>query len=291
MKLSEFLLNIGRPVAFYPGLVKALGDRNEAIFICQMAYWRGKESNKDGWIYKTSEEIEGETSLSYKEQIGLRKGMKEKGLLEENYARTEHKMYFRVNWDKVNEIWEQFTPGNMPHMTESHVPVDPGADGSLPGVISLNGNTESTPESTPETPRVGSLEWDLFHGKKVTQEELDKAKAIEEAPRMFETSFGFGKLPWSSNSSWNKLQKFITEIYVQDRLAFGNYVIWRAGDGKYKAMSNKQIRMNPQIFMDTGWMEFMNDKNPAPVPSRPPLSEEERARKRAIAAQLLGGRS
>jgi len=53
MKLSDFLFNIGRPVAFYPGLVKALGSMKQAVFICQMAYWKDKGSDPDGWIVAT----------------------------------------------------------------------------------------------------------------------------------------------------------------------------------------------------------------------------------------------
>lgn len=158
MKLSDFLMGVGRPVAFYPGLVKALGDRNETIFICQMAYWRGKGEESDGWIYKTSEEIETETSLTYKEQTNVRDGLKDKSLLEEYYARTEHKMYFRVNWDSVNEIWEQFTNGHMPdgkvlteHITKGKVAPSQRSGGSLPTVISLNSNTETTHKTTTET--------------------------------------------------------------------------------------------------------------------------------------------
>ena len=145
MKLSDFLSDVGRPVAFYPSLVKALEDRNEAIFICQMAYWRGKGDNKDDWIYKTADEIEEETSLTYKEQINVRSGLKKKKLLKERYARTEHKMYFRVGWDEVNLIWEQFTDGHMP---ESKLPPSQKEGGSLPEVSSLNSITENTTENT-----------------------------------------------------------------------------------------------------------------------------------------------
>jgi len=148
MKLSDFLSDVGRSVAFYPSLVKALGDRNEAIFICQMAYWRGKGENKEGWIYKTSEEIEDETSLTYKEQTNVREGLKKKKLLQEKYARTEHKMYFKVEWNEINSIWEQFTDGKVPHLTDGNMPLDQREDGTLPMVSSLNSNTETTQKNT-----------------------------------------------------------------------------------------------------------------------------------------------
>ena len=61
MKLSDYLVGVGRPIAYYPGLRKLTGSTNVTIFLCQFVYWTGKGDNEDGWIYKTSDEIEAET--------------------------------------------------------------------------------------------------------------------------------------------------------------------------------------------------------------------------------------
>lgn len=168
MKLSDYLTDLGRPVAYFPQLARALGDIKETIFICQMAYWRGKEQDPDGWIYKSSEEIEKETALSYKEQLHVRAGLRAKNLLEEYYARTEHVMYFRVDWDAINELWEEHL--TKEHMPKSKMPSDKREDSTLlkgssptdklapgitPKVISLNGISENTAEITPENTREG----------------------------------------------------------------------------------------------------------------------------------------
>jgi hypothetical protein len=106
------------------------------------------------------------------------------------------------------------------------------------------------------------VDWIISHGLDVTQQDLDKAKkqaAI--APNKFEAALGFGSLPWYTTNVWTRFAKFVTEIYNADPLAFGNYLVWRASDaGKYKAMSNKQIRLNPQAFMDTGWFDFTGEQ-------------------------------
>lgn len=68
----------------------------------------------------------------------------------------------------------------------------------------------------------------------------------------FERVFGFGSLPWYSNSVWDKFAKFILARHDW----FADYVAWRAGEGKYNAFSNKKIRENPRAFMDTGYPEF-----------------------------------
>lgn len=174
MKLSEFLEDLGRPVAYYPELARALDDVKEAIFVCQMAYWKGKEKDPDGWVYKTREEIETETALSYKEQINVRAGLLKKKLMTEYHARTEHRMYFKIDWDAVNTLWEEhLTKSKLPeHLTKSKVPAsvwsggtlpkvisptDESAPGSLPKVISLNRNPENTSQITSETTREGEV--------------------------------------------------------------------------------------------------------------------------------------
>ena len=73
MKLSQFLTDVGRPVAYHPKLKKITGSTTATILLCQFIYWRGKESNKDGWLYKDSDEIEEETGLTYNEQKTARK--------------------------------------------------------------------------------------------------------------------------------------------------------------------------------------------------------------------------
>lgn len=117
---------MGNPINFYPSLVKAFGNRNVAIFIGQMGYWRDRITDKEGRIYKTAEEIEDETSLTYKEQIYVRNFLKKKGILTEKYYRSIHRLYFKINWQKVDEIWEEYLLENdstLPkvncHLTQS----------------------------------------------------------------------------------------------------------------------------------------------------------------------------
>lgn len=51
------------------------------------------------------------------------------------------------------------------------------------------------------------------------------------------------------------------------------------GEGKFKAMSVKQIRMNPQQFIDTGWPLFRASRKPRePESIRPEMDLERRIR-------------
>lgn len=139
MKLTEFLSDVGRPVAYYPELKKITGSTTATILLCQFIYWRGKEADPDGWLKKSSEEIESETGLSYNEQKTARKLLVSAGLMEEYYARLDHDMKFRLNLDEINQKWGKLK-GNVPERDDSTF----GNDG-FPH--SLNSNTETTTEN------------------------------------------------------------------------------------------------------------------------------------------------
>lgn len=266
MKLSDFLSDVGRPVAFYPSLVKAFGDRNEAIFICQMSYWRGKGEDKNGWIYKSVEEIESETSLTYKEQTNVRNGLKEKALLQEKYARSEHKLYFRVDWDKVNETWEQFTNGK--------VVLDQREGGSLPEVSSLNSNTENTQEITQGDEekilldeRIG-LDWAIAGGKKIAQKQLFKQSEMKAFEDMLDAQFRRLRLNFSAFDEKAKeaFRRFIRNQHKDQTLErFVSWWLedeWRAANPPYTLA----------VIMQRWLQAFENSRNTSPGEYRPRIS-------------------
>lgn len=87
-----------------------------------------------------------------------------------------------------------------------------------------------------------------------------KAQGINTATISFESSFGFGTLPWGAKPEWVKFEKWVNETLQADPNAFRDYVKWRKEEGKYKgAMTNTAIRRDPQIFIDTGYPTFLAD--------------------------------
>jgi len=164
MKLTEFLKDVGRPVAYYPGLKKITGSTTATIFLCQFIYWIGKGESKDGAIYKTSDEIEKETGLSYEEQKTARTRLKYLGILTEKYARIEHTIYFKVDTNRVDELWasSQCHDGiePMPRWGTSQCHDGERANatmGNEPMPCSLNSNTETTTETTQENTAVEEI--------------------------------------------------------------------------------------------------------------------------------------
>jgi hypothetical protein len=162
MKLTDFLQDVGRPVAYYPKLRKITGSTNATILLCQFIYWRGKESDKkESWLYKTSAEIEEETGLSYDEQKTARRNLVEAGLMEEHYARLDHQMKFRLILDTIDEKWGK-PKSDIPESGNAMLGKD-----EIP--CSLN-ESETTTETTPIT-----------QTKKTVQEQADqKVNAILE---------------------------------------------------------------------------------------------------------------
>jgi hypothetical protein len=110
MRFAEFVRNSGSPVAYYPRLAIALGGVKEAVFVCQLLYWEGKQSDSERWIHKTLEDVRAETGLSRYEQEGVRRTLEKKGILECHYDRLVHRLYFRVDLGRLSDCWEAEFP-------------------------------------------------------------------------------------------------------------------------------------------------------------------------------------
>jgi hypothetical protein len=102
---TDFFTGLGRPVVYYPSLARLLGSMKAAILLAQLMYWTPRAKDPDGWIYKRPDELEEETSLTFEEQRGARKILRNWQVLEERYARLEHRLYFRVNRKVLNDLW------------------------------------------------------------------------------------------------------------------------------------------------------------------------------------------
>lgn len=107
MKPSSLLHAIGRPIAFNPGLVPILGSVNSVLFFGQIYFWMSHTNNPLG-VYKSADEIESETGLSYREQATARAKLVELGVLVETHKRLEHRIYFRVDTDVLDALLAEY---------------------------------------------------------------------------------------------------------------------------------------------------------------------------------------
>ncbi|MGA2974005.1 MAG: hypothetical protein ABSF77_01715 [Spirochaetia bacterium] len=106
MKIGEAIADLGRPVAYYPSLARALGGVNAALLICQLIYWRGKGIYINA-VYKTAPELEEETGLTYREQLLARKKLRALGIIREHYARLKHTTYFKIDMDVLSQVFAE----------------------------------------------------------------------------------------------------------------------------------------------------------------------------------------
>lgn len=93
-----------RPIAYYPGIAKALGDIKAALFLGQLAYWTPKAKDPDGWVYKTQVEWEDETALTRREQEHSRGILKERGILQEKRISVPARLYYRIDFDALARL-------------------------------------------------------------------------------------------------------------------------------------------------------------------------------------------
>lgn len=103
MRFSQHLRQLGQPIAYYPKMAKPLGGVTAAILFCQLFYWQDKTDNPLG-VYKTQAELEQETGLSRREQETARKKLVELGLLIETHKRLEHRIYFKLDLAKFDDL-------------------------------------------------------------------------------------------------------------------------------------------------------------------------------------------
>lgn len=71
-----------KPIAFYPQLARELGGISEALFYQQLYFWSDKGDRDDGWVYKTTKQLQEETTLTREMQDRVRKKLIAMGWIE-----------------------------------------------------------------------------------------------------------------------------------------------------------------------------------------------------------------
>ena len=94
-------LLLKRPIVFYRHFYLLTDDLAAALFLSQACYWTDVKEGDDGWFYKSAEEWQEETCLSWYLQKKSRTTLLNLGVLEESNHKSEHKIYFRVNYEEL----------------------------------------------------------------------------------------------------------------------------------------------------------------------------------------------
>lgn len=99
---------IGKPgILYQPGLQPVFG-LNAAIMLSQLLYWHGKGSRKDGWFFKTIEEMYEETGLTRTQQETAIKKLKQLGVVSTKRKDIPAKRHFKVHMRKLQTCLQDF---------------------------------------------------------------------------------------------------------------------------------------------------------------------------------------
>lgn len=257
MKLTDFLSDVGRPVAYYPELRKITGSVTATILLCQFIYWRGKESGQDGWLYKTADDIQDETGLSYGEQKTARRDLVTAGLLKEHYARLDHQMRFKLDLDAINEKWgnQVFNNGESSFSTF-------GNDAKPFSLNESENTAENTSLQTDEEKgkyQIKGIEAALFSDRPVTKDDLPVMElALKEFESALSLPANWNWYPAKSGDerAWRELRDFVLLTWQADNQAFRKYASWRATPYVKGALSNLAIQRRPTEFI-TSWSDYL----------------------------------
>ncbi|OTP93224.1 hypothetical protein [Gilliamella apicola] len=229
MNATDYMRAMGKPIAYYPKLAKPLGGVSAAILFSQLFYWQDKATSNLG-VYKTRDELEDETGLSHNEQRTAAKKLCEKGILIVTEKRLEHKTFYKIDNEKVNEILGDFA-SSMITSSRDIKSIPPELDivdvGTTTKSISLD--QEITTKNTTE------ITTNIIASKPQTQ------KRARQIPDDFEPTNHHRDIAISQNINLdNEFVKFRDyclangKKYIDWDAAFNN---WLRNSGKYQRAS------------------------------------------------------
>jgi len=160
MKLSQALKSLGRPVAYYPSLVKLVGSVKAAILLGQLFFWQERTEADDGFFFKSVIDLQEETGLSYKEQLAARAELVRPGLMTVEYRRARHRLYYRIDLEVLDRLWSVHLEASA-QREDAHLPKEqmPSAQREDRYQVVPFKTTEEIP---PPPPRGGLLGFDRF---------------------------------------------------------------------------------------------------------------------------------
>lgn len=182
MKFSGLLRGLGGPVAYYPGLARKVGGVKPAVFLCQLMYWSDKTTSPDG-VFKSVEEWEEETGLSYREQATARKELVSRNLIAETFRRLEHRIYFLLNEDVFENV--------LSEIANDQKRISPTAESAIGGMRKAHfDHTENTSKTTSKNLTSDGEEkfaefWKLYPKKQAKKEAQKAWKKVN--PKLFGT--------------------------------------------------------------------------------------------------------
>ncbi|WP_448309672.1 DNA-binding protein [Pantoea sp. PGP6] len=276
MRPSDLLLDFGRPVAYYPGLVKLMGSPHAVIFFSQIFYWQDKAHAVEG-AHKTREAIQEETGLTFDQQATARKQLVSRGILIETHKRLQHKVYFRIDCERLDEIISEnnellrkgesrFREEGKPNFGKAEKPSSPTLESPRrqSGESGFD-HTEITSETTSEITSDGTSAKAAEPSRNAKQ---DYSPEFEEAWQAYPKRSGGNPKP----SAWKAWSARIREgVKTADMLAgVQRYASYVTATGKANSEYVKQAStfFGPDHHFAESWTAPASQQRSTPAQSR-----------------------
>lgn len=96
-----------QPIVINKAFCNVFGDMKTAAFLSQLLYWFGRGKYK-GWIWKTIEEMQNETTLTRSEQDRAVKKLKKEGVLKTKLHGAPPCRFFNIDEERLQEIMSDY---------------------------------------------------------------------------------------------------------------------------------------------------------------------------------------
>lgn len=107
-KSQQLFAGATRTLAYIPDIAIMLGSSDQAIMLCQLLFWHGKEKRK-GYIIKSQDEMHHETGLTRSQQQTARRCLQEAGLI--TASRTGNApptLAYQLHIERIEQRWWEY---------------------------------------------------------------------------------------------------------------------------------------------------------------------------------------
>ncbi len=141
-----------KPIGYHPIVAKCLKSATGALFFSQLMYWDSTlKEHRNGWFWKTHDEMTNETGLTRSEQDTARRELKKRGWIQEERKGIPARLWYRIEWDAFFDDVAAYKSEQSPQSSLQDSAIK--SDGNQQTIT--ESTTESTTESmvaTPPTP-------------------------------------------------------------------------------------------------------------------------------------------
>ena len=265
MGLTSYIQNLGRAVAYYPNLRKITGSVTASILLCQLLYWSDK-TRDDGWIWKTTDELEEETGLSKSEQRTAKATLQELGFIEFEFKRLDHKTRYRINPSVLNKAWDEANHGKSKQIVKNNIEKEEEklltTEEILKPVVERE---QKTKKEAPKRKYNGrEKKGDLVDGMIAFSQSagLAKMQAKEKIRGEIETALFVN----TDNSKWDKFIDFCYNMEINENKPVKVFLKWALQNGFDPIYwpPDKMKTLYPQAFKATNKKneEFIRPEEP-----------------------------